>query len=102
MTESTPTPGKKSFVFQDPHGKRWPRLRGILVLCGVIMGLAIIWFFPTLFIHPELRLPASVRSLKGQIRAAIRKSAADFLAGRIRPIEELFAERAASAAKRKR
>ena len=37
-----------------------------------------------------------------KIRAAIRKSTADFLAGRSRPIEELFAERAASAAKRKR
>jgi cellulose synthase/poly-beta-1,6-N-acetylglucosamine synthase-like glycosyltransferase/peptidoglycan/xylan/chitin deacetylase (PgdA/CDA1 family)/spore germination protein YaaH len=72
MTEPIPIPGKRSFVFQDPHGKRWPRLRGVLVLWGVIMALGIIWFFQTLFIHPELRLPASVRSLKGQIRAAIR------------------------------
>src|ERR1700744_1347897 len=74
MTEPTPTPGKRSFVFQDPQGKRWPRLRGVLVLWGVIMALGIVWFFRTLFIHPELRLPASVRSLKGQIRAAIRNT----------------------------
>ena len=33
--------------------------------------MAVVWFFRTLFIHPELRVPASVRSLKGQIRAAI-------------------------------
>ena len=74
MTEPNPIPGKKSFVFQDPHGKRWPRLRGVLVLFGMIMALGIIWFFQTLFIHPELRLPETVRSLKGQIRAAIRNT----------------------------
>ena len=74
MTEPTPTPGKRSFVFQDPHGKRWPRLRGMLVLSGLLMAIGIFWFFQTLFIHPDLRLPASIRSLKGQIRAAIQNT----------------------------
>jgi AbrB family looped-hinge helix DNA binding protein len=36
------------------------------------------------------------------IRASIRKSYGDFLAGKSRPIEDLFAERAAPGAKRRR
>ena len=37
-----------------------------------------------------------------KIRASIRKSHEEFLAGKSRPIQELFAERAAHAARRRR
>jgi hypothetical protein len=60
MTESNPTPGKRSFVFQDPHGKRWPRLRGVLVLVGMIMALRHYLVLPDAF-HPSGIAPARIR-----------------------------------------
>ncbi len=65
-------PGKDGFIFQDPHGRRWPRLRRVLALWALLLVLAVVWFFRTLLIHPELRVPASVRLLKGQLKTAIR------------------------------
>ena len=58
-----------AFVFLDPHGKRWPRLRRVLFLAGILVFVAIVLFVQALFVKPELRLPASVRKLKGQLRA---------------------------------
>jgi len=57
------------FVFHDPHGRRWPRLRRLLVMLGVVIFLALVLFVQALFVRPQLRLPASVRKLKGQLRA---------------------------------
>jgi cellulose synthase/poly-beta-1,6-N-acetylglucosamine synthase-like glycosyltransferase/peptidoglycan/xylan/chitin deacetylase (PgdA/CDA1 family)/spore germination protein YaaH len=57
------------FVFHDPQGRRWPRLRRLLVLLGILIFLAVILFMQALLVRPQLRLPASVRKLKGQLKA---------------------------------
>ena len=66
-------PGRGSFVFLDPKGRRWPRMRLailvglLLLLAGVVLTVWAVW------IHPALRLPASVRELKGQLKTDIAK-----------------------------
>jgi cellulose synthase/poly-beta-1,6-N-acetylglucosamine synthase-like glycosyltransferase/peptidoglycan/xylan/chitin deacetylase (PgdA/CDA1 family)/spore germination protein YaaH len=66
-----PPDASERFVFQDPHGHRWPRLRRVLLVWGVLAMLGVIWFFQSVFVRPELKLPTSIRSLKGQLHAAI-------------------------------
>jgi cellulose synthase/poly-beta-1,6-N-acetylglucosamine synthase-like glycosyltransferase/peptidoglycan/xylan/chitin deacetylase (PgdA/CDA1 family)/spore germination protein YaaH len=62
------------FIFQDPHGRRWPRLRRVLLVFGLLAIGAIVWFFRALLVHPELRTPASVVPLKRQLKAAINRT----------------------------
>jgi cellulose synthase/poly-beta-1,6-N-acetylglucosamine synthase-like glycosyltransferase/peptidoglycan/xylan/chitin deacetylase (PgdA/CDA1 family)/spore germination protein YaaH len=57
------------FVFSDPAGKRWPRLRLVLVVAGVLVLLATVVFVQTLFVAPQLRVPVTLRQLKGQLKA---------------------------------
>src|SRR6478672_3134342 len=57
------------FVFSDPAGKRWPRLRLILLGAAVIFFLGTILFVQTLFVAPQMNLPFSLRQLKGQLKA---------------------------------
>src|SRR3954468_5828146 len=57
------------FVFSDPGGKRWPRLRLILLVSAVIAFVATILFVQTLFVSPQMRVPFSLRQLKGQLKA---------------------------------
>ncbi len=57
------------FVFSDPAGKRWPRLRLILLVTAVIAFIATILFVQTLFVAPQMRVPFSLRQLKGQLKA---------------------------------
>jgi peptidoglycan-N-acetylglucosamine deacetylase len=57
------------FIFHDPKGRRWPRLRRVLVLLGVLVFVAVVLFVQALFVRPQLRLPSSVRMLKGQLKA---------------------------------
>ncbi|MEA3188012.1 MAG: hypothetical protein QOD99_1842 [Chthoniobacter sp.] len=63
------------FVFLDPLGKRWPRLRLIFLGAGVLLFAGIVLFAQALFVSPELRLPASVRKLKGQLKALQQQNA---------------------------
>ena len=56
------------FVFLDPSGKRWPRLRLALLLLFIGIFIAVVWFIEALLVRPELRLPASVRQLKDNLR----------------------------------
>src|SRR5436853_5631128 len=67
MEESSPeiTP----FVFSDPAGKRWPRLRLGLLIVGILVFLGTVLFVQTLFVAPQLSLPFSLRQLKGQLKA---------------------------------
>lgn len=58
-----------SFVFLDPHGRRWPRLRRIILTAAVLMFVAAVLFVQALFVRPELRLPESVRTLKNELKA---------------------------------
>ena len=57
------------FVFSDPGGKRWPRLRLVLLLLGVLVFIGTVLFVQTLFVTPQLRVPFSLRQLKGQLKA---------------------------------
>src|ERR1700726_1658155 len=57
------------FVFSDPGGKRWPRLRLRLLILGVLAFLGAVLFVQTLFVAPQMRLPFSLRQLKGQLKA---------------------------------
>src|SRR5207244_3802457 len=42
------------FVFSDPSGKRWPRLRLILLIGGVLFFLGTVLFLQTLFVTPPM------------------------------------------------
>jgi cellulose synthase/poly-beta-1,6-N-acetylglucosamine synthase-like glycosyltransferase/peptidoglycan/xylan/chitin deacetylase (PgdA/CDA1 family)/spore germination protein YaaH len=57
------------FVFSDPAGKRWPRLRLTLLIAGVLVFLGTVLFVQTLFVAPQLNLPFSLRQLKGQLKS---------------------------------
>src|SRR5712692_10062360 len=71
-----PTEGVTPFVFSDPTGKRWPRLRLILLIAGVLFFLGTVLFVQTLFVAPQMRVPFSLRQLKGQLRALQRENPA--------------------------
>jgi peptidoglycan-N-acetylglucosamine deacetylase len=64
------------FVFSDPSGKRWPRLRLILLIGGVLFFVALVLFVQTLFVTPEMNVPFSLRQLNGQLRALQRENPA--------------------------
>src|SRR5207247_9919523 len=70
------------FVFSDPAGKRWPRLRLILLIFGVFAFLSTVLFVQTLFVAPQIRVPFSLRQLKGQLKALQRANPAGTLASR--------------------
>ncbi len=56
------------FVFSDPTGKRWPRLRLCLLIAGVVCFLGAVLFVQTLFVAPKMNVPFSLRQLKGQLK----------------------------------
>src|SRR6266403_5603649 len=64
------------FVFSYPSGKRWPRLRLILLIGGVLFFLGAVLFVQTLFVAPKMNVPFSLRQLKGQLRALQRENPA--------------------------
>src|SRR5579872_3072617 len=67
-----------AFIFQDLHGRRWPRLRRLLVVGVLLLAAAIVWFFRTLLVHPELKkTPSSIMPLKRQLSAAINRTEQD-------------------------
>jgi peptidoglycan-N-acetylglucosamine deacetylase len=70
------------FVFSDPAGKRWPRLRLLLFVVGVLFFLGTVLFVQTLFVAPKMRIPFSLRQLKGQLKALQKENpAGQFSAG---------------------
>ena len=68
------------FVFSDPAGKRWPRLRLALLLTGNMFLLGTVLFVQTLFVAPQMRVPFSLRQLKGQLKALQKHNPADQVA----------------------
>src|SRR5260370_37463214 len=64
------------FGFSDPAGKRWPRLRLILLVAGVLFFLGTVLFVQTLFVAPQMRIPFSLRQLKGQLKALQKENPA--------------------------
>src|SRR5216684_2661744 len=76
LMPETPTEGVTPFVFSDPTGKRWPRLRLILLIAGVLFFLATVLFVERLFVAPQMRVPFSLRQLKGQLKALQKENPA--------------------------
>ena len=68
------------FVFSDPAGKRWPRLRLTLLIFGVLAFLGAVLFVQTLFVAPQMRVPFSLRQLKGQLKALQKANPASQIA----------------------
>jgi len=68
------------FVFSDPAGKRWPRLRLTLLILGVLAFLGSVLFVQTLFVAPKMRVPFSLRQLKGQLKSLQRANPASQIA----------------------
>ena len=64
------------FVFSDPSGKRWPRLRLTLLIGCVLFFVALVLFVQTLFVTPKMNVPFSLRQLKGQLRALQKENPA--------------------------
>src|SRR6478609_6105857 len=80
-----PSPEITPFVFSDPAGKRWPRLRLVLLILGILVFLGTVLFVQTLFVAPQLNLPFSLRQLNGQLPpnlALWEKFAATRIAGK--------------------
>src|SRR6266702_4297561 len=66
----------KPFVFSDPAGKRWPRLRLILLVGGVLFFVGTVLFVQTLFVAPQMQVPFALRQLKGQLKALQKENPA--------------------------
>src|SRR5437870_1204129 len=71
-----PSEGVTPFVFSDPTGKRWPRLRLILLIAGVLFFLGTVLFVQTLFVAPQMSVPFSLRQLNGQLKALQKENPA--------------------------
>src|SRR5438093_88528 len=70
-------PGEVSpFGFSEPTGKRWPGLRLILLIGGVLFFLGTVLFVQTLFVTPHMNVPFSLRQLKGQLKALQKENPA--------------------------
>src|SRR5207237_6517859 len=67
------------FVFSDPSGKRWPRLRLILLIAGLLFFLVAVLFVQALFVTPQMNVPFSLRPLKGQLKALQKDNPAGHL-----------------------
>ena len=74
--QDLPPTGLTPFVFSDPGGKRWPRLRLILVILGVLFFLGTVLFVQTLFVAPQMQVPFALRQLKGQLKALQKENPA--------------------------
>jgi peptidoglycan-N-acetylglucosamine deacetylase len=78
--QEIPPNGLSPFVFSDPAGKRWPRLRLTLLIFGVIAFLGTVLFVQTLFVAPKMLVPFSLRQLKGQLKALQKANPASQIA----------------------
>ncbi len=85
---------RTAFVFSDPAGRRWPRLRLTLLFGGVISFVAAVFFVQTLFVTPQLRLPFTLHQLKGQLKALQTRNPAGQLPPNVPLWEKFVAARA--------
>src|SRR3954451_11975339 len=84
--QDNPSDTVTPFVFSDPAGKRWPRLRRIVLGSGVLVFLGTVLFVQTLFVAPQMRVPVSLRQLKGQLKSFQKQNPA----GQIPPAPSLL------------
>lgn len=57
------------FVFLEPTGKRWFRIKAFIFLMLLVLFTFLIVFIRALWIQPELQLPDKVRNLKNELHA---------------------------------
>lgn len=62
----------RRFVFLDPHGRRWPRLRRVLFGWALLTAIGLVWFLQSVLVRPGLALPSTMAALKHQLRAAVK------------------------------
>lgn len=74
-----------TFIFLDPHGRRWPVFRRIALWSGAILGVAIVLFIAAVWIRPAVRLPLELKELKGQLKSSKAASAPDLKAETWKP-----------------
>ncbi len=87
---------RSAFIFSDPAGKRWPRLRLTLLFSGIAAFLAAVFFVQTLFVIPQLRLPFALRQLRGQLKSLQKKNPAGALPPNVPLWQKFIAMRAAA------
>jgi cellulose synthase/poly-beta-1,6-N-acetylglucosamine synthase-like glycosyltransferase/peptidoglycan/xylan/chitin deacetylase (PgdA/CDA1 family)/spore germination protein YaaH len=87
---------RTAFIFSDPAGRRWPRLRLMLLLAGISAFVAAVFFVQTLFVTPQLRLPFTLRQLKGQLKSLQKTNPAGQLPPNVPLWEKFIAARAAA------
>ncbi|MDP9254558.1 MAG: polysaccharide deacetylase family protein, partial [Verrucomicrobiota bacterium] len=90
MIDESPQDTVTPFVFSDPAGKRWPRLRLALLISSVLIFLGTVLFVQTLFVTPHLQLPFSLRQLKGQLKSLQKRNPAGQTAPAKTPLWEKF------------
>ncbi|MDB6173277.1 MAG: polysaccharide deacetylase [Chthoniobacteraceae bacterium] len=76
MPESPSLPPRR-FVFLDPQGLRWPRLRRVIGIWTVLCCAALIWFIWSIVVRPELKLPRALRDMRGTLKATAEKESND-------------------------
>jgi peptidoglycan-N-acetylglucosamine deacetylase len=84
------------FIFSDPSGKRWPRLRLILLFSGVLVFFVTVLFVQTLFVAPQFNLPFNLRQLKGQLKSLQKVNPAGQMPTNVPLWEKFGAARAAA------
>ncbi|MES2310384.1 MAG: glycosyltransferase [Verrucomicrobiota bacterium] len=62
-------PVPKDFIFWDPSGRRWTRIKIVLFVLSMFLVLALVSFIGSLWIQPDLQLPQRVRDLKTKLRS---------------------------------
>ena len=87
---------RTAFVFSDPAGRRWPRLRLTLLFGGIIAFVGAVFFVQTLFVTPQLRVPFTLRQMKGQLKSLQEKNPAGQLSPNIPLWQKFVAARAAA------
>src|SRR5262249_18768407 len=87
---------RTAFVFSDPAGRRWPRLRLGLLFGGIAVFIATVFFVQTLFVTPQLRLPFTLRQLKGQLKSLQKKNPAGQLPPNVPSWQKFIEARAAA------
>ncbi|MHC1743440.1 MAG: glycosyltransferase [Syntrophobacteraceae bacterium] len=65
----------RRFIFLDLAGRRWPRLRLLLVMVTLLAFCGGVWFIQSLFVSPQLRLSSSISQLQTRLHELQKKDA---------------------------
>jgi len=72
-TPPVPSPPRATetdtFIFLDTRGKRWPKLRLIILTASALFFVGLTIFAQTLFVPSQFKLPVAVQQLKSRLKA---------------------------------